>query len=119
MEERTQSVLEFCQRAETTIREVQQLLLDPRPGMLERCQAELQQVIVGLQTLVSEGSSAPNPEVSSSLRQIQQATRPLRLQIEHASNLCLGWIQLRLGTGYTEQGLPVLMAGEARSSFEV
>jgi hypothetical protein len=117
-EERTRSVMECCRLAETTIRKVQRLMLEPRPGVLDRCQIELQQVIHALDALVSEASRPKNPAVQSSFGRIQDAARALRLQIEYASNFCLGWIQLRLGTGYTERGLPVLEPGEARSSFE-
>jgi hypothetical protein len=32
----------------------------------------------------------------------------LNAQIDYASNLCLGWAQLRLSTGYTSEGRPLL-----------
>ena|SRR5437879_2110259 len=117
-EETNPSVLEFCRLSETKLGEVQRLLLDPRPEALNRCRTELREVMVMLEGLVSGGSLQQNPAVSSSLRQIRHAAQALRLQMEHASNLCLGWIQLRFGTGYSERGLPVLATAEARRSFE-
>jgi hypothetical protein len=42
----------------------------------------------------------------------------LKLQFEHGSNYCMGLLQTRIGTGYSAQGLPVLLPSEARSSFE-
>jgi hypothetical protein len=104
--------------AEAKLREVRQMLLDARPEVVDRCQSELQQVVTALERLVSEGALQSNPGVSSALLRIRRSAHALKLQIEYASNLCFGWIQLRLGAGYTAQGLPVLMAREPGSSFE-
>jgi hypothetical protein len=112
------SIEAACLHAEAKIREVSRLLLDIRPEAVERCQSELQQVIALLKGLVSERAFQANPRVSSTLVGIGRSARVLKLQIEYASNLYSGWIQLRLGAGYTQQGLPVLVRGESRSSFE-
>jgi hypothetical protein len=113
-----EATLEVCLHAEAKLGEVRQLLLDLRPEAVERCQNELQQVIVGLQRLVSQGSFEANPRVISTLLGIRRSARALKLQIEYASNLYSGWIQLRLGAGYTQQGRPLLVAREPGSSFE-
>jgi hypothetical protein len=117
--EGTQTALEACQHAEARIREVQQLLLDARPETIDHCEVELQQVVGLLERLVTKGTSQMSPPVSSALDGLRRSAQILKLQTEYASNLCLGWIQMRLGTGYTEQGLPVLVAIEPGSSFEV
>jgi hypothetical protein len=112
------SVDDACLHAEAKLREVSRLLLDIRPEAVERCQSELQQVIAALERLVSAGLFQANPRASATLVRIRRSARALRLQIEYASNLYFGWIQQRLGTGYTRQGLPVLAAREPGSSFE-
>ena len=113
-----QTALEACLHAEARIREVQQWLLDARPEVVDRCQIELQQIVAVLEKLVTEGTCQTNPPASSALAGLRRSAHILRLQIEYASNLCLGWIQLRLGAGYTDQGLPALLAVEPGSSFE-
>jgi hypothetical protein len=112
------SVDDACLYAETKLREARQLLLDARPESVDRCQSELQQVVTVLERLVSEGALQSSPGASSALRRIRRSAHALKLQIDYASNLCFGWIQLRLGAGYTAQGLPVLIANEPASSFE-
>ncbi len=52
------------------------------------------------------------------LQEIQRTTARLQVQFEHGSNFCMGFLQFRLGTGYSEQGLPVLMPTKARGTFE-
>jgi len=42
----------------------------------------------------------------------------LQAKFEHGSNYCMGLLQVRLGTGYSEQGRPVLLPTEARGTFE-
>jgi hypothetical protein len=112
------SIDDACLYAEAKLREVRQMLLDARPEVVERCQSELQQIVTVLERLVSGGALQPNPDVSSALIGIRRSAHALKLQIECASNLCFGWIQLRLGAGYSAQGLPVLIANEPGSSFE-
>jgi hypothetical protein len=110
-----EETLEGC---ESRLHSAQQLLLDARPGAVDGCRGELQQVITLLEGLISEGAFQPNPPVSSALLRIRSSARALQLQIEYASNLWFGWIQTRLGEGYTAQGRPVLITSEPGSSFE-
>jgi len=117
-EELSRTLVEVCYDIETRIREAQRLLLDPRPETLDRCESELKNVIQILEALVSKPCQEGNPAASIALHQIRNAARRLRLQIEHASNLHLGWMQLRSGSGYTNQGLPVFATVEEQSSFE-
>jgi hypothetical protein len=112
------SIDDACVRAEAKLREVRQLLLDARPESVERCQSELQEVVAMLEALISKGALPSNPGVSSALLGIRRSAQALKLQIEFASNLCFGWIQLRLGAGYTAQGLPILIPRESGSTFE-
>jgi|SRR5271170_55822 len=114
----TPTILEACLGAEVKLREARQFLLDSRPEAVERCQSELQQVVAVLEKLVAAEPLQSNPPASSALLRVRRLAHLLRLQIEFASNLCSGWIQLRLGAGYTEQGLPVLVRRESGSSFE-
>ena len=115
----TDAALNVCLHAEARIQEAGHLLLDTRPEAVDRCQSELQQVAGVLEGLVAEGMFRANPALSSALFRIRRSAHALKLQIELASNLYLGWIQLRSGAGYTEQGLPVLVTGEpGHCSFE-
>lgn len=104
--------------AEAKIGGVQDLLLNPRPETLDRAIGDLAEVVAVLNNLVSSGVEKWNPATVNSFHQIRRAARALSPQIEHASTFCMGWIQMRLGTGYTQQGFPVFVEGEARSSFE-
>ena len=113
-----ETAVESCRQAQIRIREVQRLLLDPRPQTLDLCEAELSRIAAVLKELVSSDSSAWGPGMLASLQQVQRGARRLGQQIEHASNFCLGWIQLSFGTGYTRQGRPVFANREAGTSFE-
>jgi hypothetical protein len=117
-QEGTHTDLEACLHAEARIREAGQWLLDVRPGSIDRCQSELQQVAAVLEGLAAQGTFHANPPLSSALLRIRRSAHALRFQIQYASNLYLGWIQLRLGAGYTKQGLPVLATNEPGCSFE-
>ena len=110
--------LDSFHSAEGKLLAIRRLLLDPRPEVLDQCRLELEEITGLLEELVAGGFREPNPAVLSSARQVKQAAQQLKLQIQHASMFCLGWIQLTSGSGYTERGLPVLMTGESRSSFE-
>jgi hypothetical protein len=111
--------LESCRGAEARIHTVEKLLLQPRPETLDQCETELREIILILQRLVSEGKRHWTPETGAAFRTIKQATGRLRRQIEHASNLWAGWLQLRMGIGYTERGRPVYSSAEPGSTFEV
>ena len=117
-QQETGSALEVCRRAESSLHEIHQWLLDVSPDTVNRCKAEIQDVTLALETLVARAAPKPDPAALSALLRVRQASRRLRLQLEYASNFCFGWTQLRLGAGYTEKGLPVLMPSEARSSVE-
>lgn len=119
-EEVTYTALETC---EAGIREAGQLLLDARPEAVDRCQAELQRVAETLERLVAEKTIGTDSRYVLALKRIRESAGVLKIQTEYASNLWSGWLQLCLGAGYTDQGLPVLITGEAaagtsRCSFE-
>jgi hypothetical protein len=121
-DDKAASALAACRAAEAKIGEVQRLLRDPRPETLDRAMADLAEVAAVLNTLAGSarqaGAQKWNPAALASFHQIRLAARALRPQMEHASKFCLGWIQIRRGTGYTRQGSPVLVESEATSSFE-
>jgi hypothetical protein len=104
---------ERCQAGEAKLEQVSAALLDPRPEIFDRCEADLQEVITLLE----------NPSADSSARgdllRFRNRIRMLALQAQHATNLCRGWVQLGLSEGYTDQGTPVLPATEPRTSYEV
>jgi len=112
----TEDVAESCLAAEAKISRAQQLLAeDARPENVDLCVAELGEVAELLRGLMDGSLDA---DASLTIRRIQGSARRLNLQIQHASRLCLGWIQRRMGTGYTAQGAPVLMPPEAETLFE-
>jgi hypothetical protein len=111
--------LESCLAAEARIQVVEKLLLEAHPDTLDQCETELREVTVILEELVSTGKRDWTPEYRAAFQRIQQTTGRLRRQVEHASNLWAGWLQLRLGTGYTERGRPVYSSREPGSNFEV
>ena len=116
-EDKAAAALAACRAAEANLAEVQRLLLNPTPETLDRARADLAGVVAVLNTLVNSiprtGQKWP-PAAVASFHQIRLAARGLRPQIEHASKFCLGWIQTRLGTGYTQQGSPVFVAGRSQ-----
>jgi signal transduction histidine kinase len=108
-----------CRDAAARLKQVRRLLLDPRPEVLDDCQTELSGVTIALTALVSSGLDGAGLDLRTSLSDIKTIAAVLQHQIQHASNLCLGWNQLWLGTGYTDQGLPVIATGGSTRSFEV
>lgn len=114
---------ERCQAGEAKLEQVSAALLDPRPDILERCEAELQEVIALLESAPADcaarGLSPDRPEDRSELLRFRQRIRLLALQAQHATNLCQGWVQLGLSEGYTDQGRPALPPSEPRTSYEV
>jgi hypothetical protein len=107
---------ESCRTAEAKIAQAQRMLAeDARLETVERCAAELDEAAELLRGLLTQKLDA---EAAGPLRSIQSAARALGLQIAHASQLCMGWMQLRRGTGYTAQGSPVLVPHEAETLFE-
>ncbi len=117
-----ESVLETCQRAENILREVQGGELVPGTDMLAQWETELGQVAALLESanesITEEFKPRNNPAVRQVLLGIRQRAGMLKIQFEHGSNYCMGLLQVRLGAGYSERGLPVLMPTEARGTFE-
>jgi hypothetical protein len=122
MNSQQESALEVCQRAEDMLREVQSRELLPGTEMLAQWETELGQVAALLEatqgSMTDEFKPRNNPAVRQAILRIRQRAGLLTLQFEHGSNYCMGLLQVRLGTGYCAQGLPVLMPTESRSSFE-
>jgi hypothetical protein len=110
---------EVCLDAEARIRRIQATLIDPQPELLDRCQVELEEVIELLQPRVTELLAAPTDSDRAALRRLRQSVGQLGAQVVHAANLCQGWAQLRLSTGYTAQGRPALTLESSKASFEV
>lgn len=113
--------LETCQRVHTILRDVEQVVLVPGTDVLAQWEIELGQAAALLEEIyecrknsLSPGESAIRP----ALQQIRRTAGRLQTQLEHGSNFCMGLLQARLGTGYSEHGLPVLMPTEARGTFE-
>lgn len=71
-----------------------------------------------LESMTDERAPRRNPALRNVIQEIQRTAAGLQAQFEHGSNFCMGLLQLRLGAGYSEHGLPVLMATEARGTFE-
>ena len=116
------SALEVCQRAEDMLREIQSGELVPGTEMLAQWETELGHVAALLEathgSMTDEFKPRNNPAVRLAILRIPQRAGLLKLQFEHGSNYCMGLLQVRMGTGYSAQGLPVLTPTEARSSFE-
>jgi hypothetical protein len=122
MNPQQESALDICQRAENMLREIQGGKLVPGTEMLAQWETELGQVAALLETahdsVTEEFKPCNNPALRQVLLGIRQRAGLLKLQFEHGSNFCMGLLQIRMGTGYSAQGLPVLAPTEARSSFE-
>jgi len=117
-----ESALEICQHAENMLREIQGGELVPGTEMLAQWETELGQVAAFLEATHNSLTGESKPANNAALRQVLLGIRyragMLKLQFEHGSNYCMGLLQLRMGTGYSAEGLPVLIPTEARSSFE-
>jgi hypothetical protein len=117
-----ESALETCQHVHTILREAQQRVLVPGTEMLAQWETELGRAAALLEKLLESTTEDCSPRRNSALRraiqEIQCTAAELQAQFEHGSNFCMGLLQLRLGTGYSEHGLPVLMATEAQGTFE-
>ncbi len=114
---------ERCQAGEAKLERVSNALLDPRPEILDHCQAELQEVIAILDGDSVEGQASPaaGPVASdkNALLRLRHRIRLLALQVQNAVNLCQGWTQLGVSQGYTEQGAPAVPLSEPLASYEV
>jgi hypothetical protein len=116
---------ERCQAGEAKLERISNALLDPRPEILDHCQAELQEVIaiLGGDSVGAHASlPASGPPVASdrnALLRLRHRIRLLALQVQNAVNLCQGWTQLGVSQGYTEQGAPAVPLSEPLASYEV
>jgi len=109
---------ERCHAGEAKLEQVSNALLDPRPEILDHCEAQLQEVIA---SLGEPADSSARPAVSdrNELLRLRRRIRVLALQVQNAINLCQGWAQLGLSEGYTDQGQLAVPPSEPRASFEV
>ncbi len=116
-----ESALETCQHVQTILREVEQAVLIPGTDMLAHWETELGQaaaLLEGVHKSMRNGVLPGDSVIRPALEQIRRMGATLQAQFEHGSNYCMGLLQVSLGTGYSEQGRPVLMPTEARGTFE-
>lgn len=106
---------ERCQAGEAKLEQVSNALLDPRPEILDHCEAELQEVI----EMLSVSVDRPTASDRNDLFRLRNRIRLLGLQVQTSVNLCQGWSQLVLSQGYTDQGRPALPPSEPLASYEV
>jgi len=95
--------------AQNKLGEVRELMLRPSPVALESCQSLLGEVAGILEELIAANATERTPEFYKSLREIEQVAEELQGQIQHGTRFCLGWLQTRLGVGYTDRGMPVML----------
>jgi hypothetical protein len=119
---RQESALETCQHVHTILSEVQQGVLVPGTDMLAQWETELGKaaaLLEEIQESMKKGGVPPGDSVIRPvLQEIRRTAAKLQARFEHGSNYCMGLLQARFGTGYSEHGLPVLMPTEARGAFE-
>jgi hypothetical protein len=113
------NALESVQLAQAKISSVRDLLRTPSAPTLDQCLDELGETARILETIIKDGKYELTPEIARACREIRDAARSLRLQIGYASQFWLGWMQMRLGSGYTSKGAPLLQESQARGSFEI
>jgi hypothetical protein len=115
-----ESPLAVCQRADTILSEVQGDVSGTTT--LAEWETQLGQVAALLQaardSMTEESKPRNVPALRQALLEIRHRAAMLKIQFEHGSNYCTGLLQARLGTGYSEHGLPVLMPTEPRGTFE-
>jgi hypothetical protein len=119
-EDKSISALDSCRAAEAKIQEAQRLLSVAGREGLDHALNLLDQAIALLETVVSLGPDSLGPRTGSpallaAFHRIKRSARMVGLQTEFASNFWQGWLQRRVGTGYTEQGLPVFVDHGAKS----
>src|SRR5579863_4369513 len=112
-----ESAPEFIELALEKLSEARTLLAHPTADSLESCRAQMADVARMLEETIANGAGKSTPETFTGLREIRQSARELQAQIEHGSRFCRGWLQTRLGVGYTNQGVPV-MSESGRGSVE-
>jgi hypothetical protein len=106
---------ERCQTAEARLRALSGTLLEPGPQALDRCEAELKDVI---ELLAAYRNPRPGASDRAGLVALRAAARSMAVQVRQAANMCDGLVQLHWSTGYTEQGRPALLEGEPQTSYE-
>jgi hypothetical protein len=119
-------VLAECQHLESLLEGIKQRLAVPQPEVLTECEHQLAGVVSSLESLrqsvAAQGNAAAvlrgNATTQQTLQQIQRLARDLSATFLHGANYCAGLLQIRLGAGYSKEGLPVLVAGRPRNSFE-
>jgi hypothetical protein len=109
---------ECCEQAEVCLQQASLILQKPTPAALEECAQTLAQVVDTMEKLAGGSAREEDPAVRLALTRICVASRNLSLQIEHASNLVRGWMQLQLGEGYTRGGSPVFSEQDAQRHLE-
>ena len=87
---------ERCQAGEAKLEQVSKALLDPRPEILDHCEAQLQEVIGMLSESVDSylrpvGSGRPVASDKNYLLRLRIRIRLLGMQVQSAVNLCQGW----------------------------
>ena len=110
---------EVCLEAEARIRRIQETLIDPQTELLDRCESALRDVIDLLEPRLTEMPAGPNGPDRAALSQLRRTVAQLASQVALAANLCQGWAQLRLSTGYTAQGRPALTIEGSKATFEI
>jgi hypothetical protein len=108
---------QHCQDAEVRLQGLESTILEFRPESLDRCQDELRKIIETLQAWVA----APEPvddEDRQALLRVREARRRVAELAERGSKLCLGWAQLRLSSGYTNHGEPVVFEADPGPAYE-
>jgi hypothetical protein len=116
-----ESALETCQHVHTILGEVEQAVLIPGTDMLAQWETDLGQaaaLLEGIHESMKNGLHPGDSAIRPALQQIRRMGGTLQAKFAHGSNYCMGLLQVRMGTGYSEQGLPVLMPTEARGTFE-
>src|ERR1700759_4208114 len=99
---------ERCQAGEAKLEQVSNALLDPRPEILDLCEANLREVIAILGGETADSIARPVSSDRTELLRLRHRVRMLALQVQNAVNLCQGWTQLGLSQGYTDQGRPAM-----------
>jgi hypothetical protein len=108
---------EYCREAETRLQTVRDALSHPTPEDFERCLAELRDIAIGLQTWISS-PQRPDEESRAILDDLRRSVSRLNLQAERGAALCLGWMQISMGAGYTSQGQPFLLHADSQAMYE-
>ncbi len=109
---------ECCEEAENSLAQAGELLLNPSPGALEESVQALSRVMELLETLASASARDWDPVVHLAIHRIQTAACALAPRIEHGSKLVRGWMQLRMGEGYTRGGSPQFAEPETGRGLE-